>query len=265
MHICHLKDYDPNTRPCVECWSEAGAGRASDQRSNVAIPVLGQGYVRLIESWGSDARVVESARMSTQKGFEGWGTPESPGDERLLAYLWRNRHSTPFEFAGLTIEVQAPIMVFRQWHRHRTQSYNEASARYAPLPAVDYVPTSARLFASGNENKQAARRSGSATLDAATAARWLADLRTHYQNAERIYRRGLDAGIPKEVARLALTVARFSKMRASANLLNWLRFERLRLDPHAQYEIRVYAEAVGRLLADRFPRTWALFEEGRGL
>src|SRR5687768_11849567 len=131
------------------------------------IKVLDHGYVTLIEGWGSDERIVEAARMSTGKGFNGWGPLEErctacggfgcravagtdgnlgpctacdgkgfrqvPGDERLLAYLWNNKHSTPFEMAGVTIEVKAPIFVFRQWHRHRTQSYNEMSARYTPL------------------------------------------------------------------------------------------------------------------------------------
>jgi thymidylate synthase (FAD) len=98
------------------------------------IELLDHGYVELIESWGSDERIIEAARMSTGKGFTGWGTPEKPGDEKLLRFLWKNQHATPFEMAGMTIEVKAPIFVFREWHRHRTQSYNEMSARYVPLP-----------------------------------------------------------------------------------------------------------------------------------
>lgn len=82
---------------------------------------MNHGYVKLIESWGSDERIIEAARMSTNKGFLGWGTPEKPGDEKLLAYLWKNKHATPFEMAGATMEIQAPILVFREWHRHRTQ------------------------------------------------------------------------------------------------------------------------------------------------
>ena len=89
------------------------------------VNVLDMGYVRLIESWGSDERIIESARMSTAKGFLGWGTPDAPGDEKLLKFLWDKQHATPFEMAGLVVEVKAPIVVFREWHRHRTQSYNE--------------------------------------------------------------------------------------------------------------------------------------------
>src|SRR5688572_17425385 len=138
------------------------------------IKVLDNGYVKLIETWGSDEGIIEAARMSTDKGFKGWGpigqckkcgaslidwastsngnfyhdTPTlddermacggtveiTAGDEKLLSYLYKNRHMTPFEMAGAIFEIKAPIFVFREWHRHRTQSYNEMSARYVPLP-----------------------------------------------------------------------------------------------------------------------------------
>jgi thymidylate synthase (FAD) len=119
------------------------------------VPVLDHGYVQLIETWGSDERIVESARMSTSGAFRGWGTVDKPGDEKLLRYLYENHHSTPFEFGGLVIEVQAPIMVFREWHRHRTQSYTEMSARYSPLPDCHYMPTAERCLVVNGANKQA--------------------------------------------------------------------------------------------------------------
>src|SRR6185295_451000 len=96
--------------------------------------VLDRGYVRLVDVWGSDRTIIEAARMSTGKGFLGWGDEGKPGDEKLLRFLWENKHATPFEMAGATFEIEAPIFVFREWHRHRTQSYNEMSARYTPLP-----------------------------------------------------------------------------------------------------------------------------------
>lgn len=135
--------------------------------------ILDHGYVKHIESWGSDQSIIEAARMSTDKGFLGWepivcekcgglgddnvtykfhsctacnGTGRIGGDEKLLRYLYENKHHTPFEMAGLIIEVQAPIFVFREWHRHRTQSYNEMRARYVPLPDVNYIPTIERLM-----------------------------------------------------------------------------------------------------------------------
>ena len=220
--------------------------------------VLDHGYVVLIEAWGSDERIVEAARMSTGKGFNGWGTPDIPGDEKLLQYLYNHKHATPFEMAGMVIEVKAPIFVFREWHRHRTQSYNEMSARYIPLPDENYLPTvEAIVERSGmNANKQA---SGLRQCHEPQAKAWLAELAALYEQAQHVYASGIVYGVPKELARLPVPVARYSRMRASANLRNWLAFLTLRMAPNAQWEIRQYANAVGDLIAENFPRTWALF------
>jgi thymidylate synthase (FAD) len=218
--------------------------------------ILDHGYVEPIESWGSDEHIIEAARMSTNKGFQGW-----PGDEKLLRYLWEHKHATPFEMAGMVIEVKAPIFVFREWHRHRTQSYNEMSARYVPLPDENYVPTVERLMMQGGANKQA--QGTGAQLTESQAEAFLDHLRFAYAEAETVYQNALGAGVPKELARIALPVGRYSRMRASANLRNWLAFLTLRMDPSAQWEIQQYANAVGELIAATFPRTWALFEEGR--
>lgn len=249
--------------------------------------VLDHGYVKLIETWGSDERIIEAARMSTDKGFEGWGpkpcphiavqknvdlespelvwckqcndTGETPGDERLLAYLWNNKHHTPFEMGGLTLEIQAPIFVFREWHRHRTQSYNELSARYTPLPDVNYIPTLERVMMKSEKNKQAQGLHGIQS-EPGNASAWLYDLETFYQKAEHLYQMGLNMGLPKEIARLCIPVGRYSRMRASANLRNWLGFLTLRMSEAAQWEIRQYANEVAKLVEQHFPRTWALFK-----
>lgn len=246
--------------------------------------VLDHGYVSLVQSWGGDESIIEAARMSTNKGFQGWGPrcnscrqeqhqPHNfcgaqegvtAGDEKLLKYLWEHKHHTPFEMAGMTIEVQAPIFVFREWHRHRTQSFNEMSARYTPLPAIDYVPTVERLMINaGGTNKQAGTIVGSEQLNKENADQFVRELRGHYAALQDAYEYALSVGVPKELARLMLPVGRYSRMRASANLRNWLGFLTLRMDAAAQWEIRQYAEAVGKLVAEAFPRTWALFEEGR--
>lgn len=224
--------------------------------------LLDFGYVEEIEFYGSDERIIEAARMSTDKGFLGWGSGGEVGDEKLLAYLYNNKHSTPFEMAGLIIEVKAPIFVFREWHRHRTQSYNEMSARYVPLPDENYLPTVERCMVVNGANKQANSVNG-AELTHKAVIEWLDLLQRSYDYAQATYERGLDIGIPKELARLPVPVARYSKMRASANLRNWLAFLTLRSHPAAQYEIRVYAEAVARIIEKRFPRTCELFELGR--
>lgn len=232
------------------------------------VPCLDHGYLALVQSWGSDEAIVEAARMSTGKGFKGWGTPDAPGDEKLLRYLYENKHATPFEMAGLTLEVQAPIFVFREWHRHRTQSYNEMSARYTPLPDLNYLPTVDRLMinaraAAANANKQAGTIKDADALTDENAEAFRENLVDMYAQQEQLYQEALKRGVPKELARVHLPVGRYSRMRASANLRNWLAFLTLRMSPHAQYEIRVYANAVGNLIAQEFPRTWELFAQGR--
>lgn len=229
------------------------------------IAVLDHGYIEPIDTWGSDERIIEAARMSTGKGFLGWGTTEKPGDEKLLRFLWENKHQTPFEMAGLTIEVQAPIFVFREWHRHRVPfGYNEMSARYTPLPDVNYIPSVERLMiGSDGKNKQAGTVAGAAVLSREDAELFRADWAKFYEQAEGLYQSALLAGVPKELARIHLPVGRYSRMRATSNLRGWLGFLALRMAPGAQWEIRQYANAVGALVAERFPRTWALFDEGR--
>jgi thymidylate synthase (FAD) len=257
--------------------------------------LLDHGYVTLVETWGSDERIIEAARMSTNKGFQGWGPkcvkcgngpayaeelgrtqvtgeicPVSncggvlvgQGDEKLLHYLYEHKHMTPFEMAGMILEVQAPIFVFREWHRHRTMSYNELSARYTPMPNVVYLPTVERCSQTGT-SKQAQRAETFGATTEVSYQEWLDQLAELTRLSEWVYQNGLERGVPKELARLAVTVGRYSRMRASANLRNWLQFLTLRMDPAAQYEIRQYANAVGELIATQFPRTWALFLEKR--
>lgn len=224
--------------------------------------VLDHGHVTLVEAYGSDERIIEAARMSTAKGFLGWGTAEKPGDEKLLRYLWENKHATPFEMAGAIIEVQAPIFVFREWHRHRTQSYNEMSARYIPLPDVNYMPSVERLMrCGGGSNRQAGTVKGSGEMTVEKSEGFRESLSAIYGDAQTLYDEALAAGVPKELARVHLPVGRYSRMRAHANLRNWLGFLSLRKHPAAQWEIQQYAIAVHAILSDAFPRTLALYDE----
>lgn len=277
-------------------------------RDPIAMPerkqMLDHGYIDVVRFWGSEEEIVESARMSTGKGFKGWGVLEvcapcggkgtnqhmgqgpgslcrtcwggnrdeegrsrcinTPGDEKLLKHLYTNKHMTPFEMAGATFEIQAPIFVFREWHRHRTQSYNEMSARYTPLPDVNYIPSVNRLLSRDlHGNKQAAAAAGAEQLTEFQAGLFRAHLEDFYRRAEDLYQSALKSGVPKELARLPVPVGRYSRMRASANLRNWMQFLTLRDDHHAQWEIRAYAAQVREMLAAAFPRTMALFEEGR--
>lgn len=211
------------------------------------------GYAKLIESWGSDERIVEAARMSTRKGCQGW-----PQDERLLSYLLRNGHTSPFEMAGAHFEVRAPMFVIRQWQRHRTQSYNEESARYTRMVPENWQPSLERCEPVPTENKQAASDEAG---DAEARAYWLTRYEDLCAMSAAVYREGLRAGVPREVARAALLTSQMVTMRASANLHNWLRFLRERLHDHAQLEIREPAGQVRDLLAEAFPRTMRLWSE----
>lgn len=234
------------------------------------IKVLDHGYVKLIESWGAgqegvdysepdhEVGIIEAARMSTGKGFQGWDK-----DEKLLTHLYVNKHNTPFEMAGMILEIKAPIFVFREWHRHRTQSYNEMSARYIPLPDENYFPAVERVLrgaTTATTNKQA-QGTSQFPITENTVAKDLEVLEALYTHAQESYKYLLTRGWPKELARLVVPVARYSRMRASANLRNWLAFLTLRLHPTAQWEIRQYAQAVEHMVRVTFPRTHKLFME----
>jgi thymidylate synthase (FAD) len=223
--------------------------------------ILDHGYLELIEAWGSDERIIEAARMSTNKGFLGWTFEDgTERDAKLLRYLWNNKHSTPFEMAGMTVEVQAPLFVVREWHRHRTQSYNEMSARYTPLPDINYLPTRERIIegAKAGLNKQAV---GIQPLLTEAIEDWQEAILTAYTALENTYQTGLELGIPKELARIIIPVGRYTRMRASANLRNWLSFLTLRMASNAQWEIRQYANGIFKIVEEQFPRTAKLFQE----
>lgn len=253
--------------------------------------VLDKGYVEAVPKgcWGSDELIIEAARMSTNKGFQGWGErckkcgisqkvfandfdgplwtgckdktdhEWQPGDEKLLAYLWNNKHHTPFEMAGATFEIYAPIFVIREWHRHRTFSYNEMSGRYTELPNDYYIPSIERLIAAkqGLKNKQGSE-AGFGELEADLFQRLI---RETIQDSRNEYEYLIECGVAREVARMVLPVSQYSRFRASGNLRNWLHFLRLRLAENAQYEIREYAKAVATTIKTTFPRTYQLFSE----
>ncbi len=228
--------------------------------------VLDCGFIRKIESWGhgeagiAEAGIIEAARQSTQGSFRGWEQ-----DAKLLAFLYNNKHATPFEFAGLVVEVKAPIFVFREWHRHRTQSYNEMSARYVPMPNENYIPSLERVMINaGGTNKQAGAVKDAVPITDLNARLWIQELEDINKRTEAMYQWSLAMGIPKELARLPIPVARYSQMRASASLRNWLAFLTLRMDPAAQWEIRQYANALGEIIAEEFPQTWELFKNKKG-
>jgi thymidylate synthase (FAD) len=223
------------------------------------VDVLDHGFVRLVDSMGSDLAVVRAARVSYDAA---WRAGEDEGsDARLIRYLWRNRHTSPFEAVEFQFEVKAPIFVFRQWHRHRTWSFNELSARYRELPEEFYVPAADMIGQQSASNKQARDISGAAAVNRRVEVDML---RQHCEQAFSLYRELLNAGWPRELARSVLPVSTYSHMFAKVDLRNLLGFLDLRLHPHAQYEIRVYAEAMAKLARAIVPECMAAWDEGRG-
>lgn len=223
-------------------------------KKNDVIEVLDHGYLRLIDFMGSDLSIVRNARVSYDAAWRAGENEKS--DNRLINYLMSHGHNTPFEAAQITFEVKAPIFVFRQWHRHRTQSYNELSARYRELPQEFYVPDASQITAQSSDNKQ--MRTDEQIADAELVQ---AIIKTHNTNAFDYYHRMLELGAPRELARSVLPVGTYSHMFATANLHNWYRFLKERLHPHAQYEIRVYAKAILQMLSGLYPTATLAFRK----
>lgn len=226
----------------------------------LSVPVLDHGYVKYIDHMGSDESVIEAARMSTNGSFISWDAYEGhpKGDAGLLTFLYKHKHLSPYEMGDLILEVQAPIFVVREWFRHRALSVNEASARYAVMPDLHYVPPVERLVKQDTKNKQAG---ASDLLDSEVACQILGLLKEEQRLVYDDYSAMLDEGLAREVARINTPVSRYTRFRAKANLRNWLGFLLLRMPENAQQEIRVYAEVVGQIVKVIWPRTWALFEE----
>jgi len=220
--------------------------------------VLDHGVCRLVNCMGSDLDIVRSARVSYDAE---WRSGEDEGkDAKLIHYLMKNRHTTPFECVNFTFDIKAPIFVFRQWHRHRTWSYNEVSARYAELPEEYYIPSVTQIGTQSKSNKQMREFSQAAGITHEDIA-FIYELQQHSQAGFALYKRHIAAGVPRELARLFLGFNTYSHMFATVDLHNLFHFLRLRLHSHAQYEIRVYAEAMLSLIKPVVPVAVAAFEE----
>jgi thymidylate synthase (FAD) len=210
---------------------------------------------------GSDLSIVRSARVSYNAD---WRSGEDAGkDEKLIGYLLKNKHNTPFESVVFTFEVKAPIFVFRQWHRHRTWSFNEVSARYTELDEGFYIPDPSKIGVQSKDNKQVRDIPQDPNVINSLRGPELAAnmIRVSCQDSFRMYKQLLEDGVPRELARSVLPVASYSRMFATVDLHNLMHFLRLRLHAHAQYEIRVYAEAMLELVEPICPVAIAAFKE----
>lgn len=234
------------------------------------IKVLDKGYVKYIRHMGDDVAPVEDARMSTNNPTG----VDIKKDDGLREYLWSEQHTTPSEGCGLTLELKLPLSTLRQLDRHRTlditnmeisdyddfrkyTSRNEFSGRYAEFSDDFYYPSMDRIGGQSSTNKQGT----SGELPTEVKDTYSEELIFASSDAYGAYQRLLRDGISKELARFILPSNIYTKIRITSNLLNWFKMLKLRLDEHAQYEIRVYAEAIASIIKSLWPKSYEIFEE----
>ncbi|GGL63465.1 flavin-dependent thymidylate synthase [Wenxinia marina] len=228
-----------------------------------AVPVLDHGFVRVIDYMGDDAAICQAARVSY-----GRGTKSVQNDEGLIRYLMRHWHSTPFEMCEVKLHVKLPVFVARQWIRHRTANVNEYSARYSILDREFYIPQPDALAAQSVINNQG-RGEALSGEEAARVLEWLkADAGRAYDHYEAMIGDtapdgSAQAGLARELARMNLPANIYTQWYWKVDLHNLFHFLRLRADAHAQYEIRVYADAICEMVKDWVPAAYAAFEDYR--
>ena len=222
------------------------------------VEVLDHGLIRVVDYMGDDSAITQAARVSY-----GRGTKAVSNDEGLIRYLMRHWHSTPFEMCEIKLHVKLPVFVARQWIRHRTANVNEYSARYSILDREFYIPSPEHLAAQSTVNNQGR----GAVLEGEEAARVLDLLREDagraYDHYEAMLSQEGQAGLARELARMNLPANIYTQWYWKVDLHNLFHFLRLRADAHAQYEIRVYAEALCEIVKDWVPAAYAAFEDYR--
>ncbi len=224
----------------------------------LAHDVLDHGFVRVIDYMGDDAAICQAARVSYGKG-----TKSVSNDAGLIRYLMRHWHSTPFEMCEVKLHVKLPVFVARQWIRHRTANVNEYSARYSILDREFYIPDAEHLAAQSVVNNQG-RGEALTGEEAARVLRYLKDdSATAYDHYEEMISEEGQQGLARELARMNLPANIYTQWYWKVDLHNLFHFLRLRADAHAQYEIRVYAEAICNIVADWVPAAYSAFEDYR--
>lgn len=203
---------------------------------------------------GDDLSIVRAARLSYDQD---WRTGEDAGkDAKLIGYLLKNEHTSPFEHVKFTFEVKCPMAIGEQWLRHRTGNYNKVSGRYTELPERCYVPALDQITTQHSSNKQMR------TDEQNGCAHIIQEVfKDAYDLAFEKYHTLIGLGTPRELARFVLPAGTYTHFVATHDLHNLMRFLRLRLHPHAQYEIRVYAQAILKIIESIVPITMAYFKE----
>lgn len=218
------------------------------------LSVLDHGFVRLVDVMGDDAAIVQAARASY-----GNGTKTQREDRDLIRYLLRHRHTSPFEMVEIKLHVKLPIFVERQWIRHRTASVNEVSGRYSELPEEFYLPDVASICKQATDNKQG--RGEPLTPDEAAHIR--SNMNAMGRDEFKHYRFTLNQGVSRELARINLPLSTYTEKYWKVDGHNLFHFLQLRMDHHAQWEIREYAKAVAKIVSDWLPCSWEAFQDYR--
>jgi thymidylate synthase (FAD) len=221
------------------------------------IPVLDKGFVRVIDYMGDDQAIVQAARVSY-----GTGTKTVRSDAGLIDYLMRHQHTSPFEMCDIKLHVKLPVFVARQWIRHRTASVNEYSGRYSEIADTFYEPEPSAIGRQSALNRQGSAGAISPEAAERALAAWREGSAAAYEQYQALLSDEDDA-VAREVARIGLPVSHYTEWYWKTNLHNLLRFLELRMDSHAQHEIRVYAQAIGRIVEAWVPVTWASFMDQR--
>jgi thymidylate synthase (FAD) len=216
-------------------------------------PCLDKGFVRLIDVMGDDNAIVQAARVSY-----GSGTKKVHEDRGLIRYLMRHLHTTPFEMVEFKFHMKLPIFVARQWIRHRTANVNEYSGRYSEMKDEFYVPAPEQIRAQSAINKQG-RADESFAPEESDRVRSM--MRTTQEHLYSEYQELLDTSLAREIARINLPVSNYTEWYWKIDLHNLFHFLRLRIDSHAQYEIRVYGEAMAQIVKAAVPLAYEAFED----
>jgi thymidylate synthase (FAD) len=216
------------------------------------IKCLDKGFVRLVDVMGDDSSIVQAARVSYGKG-----TKTVHEDRGLIRYLMRHKHTTPFEMVEFKFHVKLPIFVARQWIRHRTANVNEYSGRYSEMKDEFYLPSTEQIRTQSIINKQGR---ADEKLPSEHVEQILQSTEAHYDASFELYQSLLEKGLTRELSRMVLPVSNYTEWYWKIDLHNLFHFLKLRLDAHAQYEIRVYAEAMAELVKEIVPLAWEAYE-----
>ncbi len=220
---------------------------------NKEIKCLDKGFVRLIDIMGDDAAIVQAARVSYGKG-----TKTVNEDRGLIRYLMRQKHTSPFEMVEFKFHVKLPIFIARQWIRHRTANVNEYSGRYSEMKDEFYLPEPEQIRKQSIENKQGRSEE---KLPKDSVDKVIGILKSNTDSSYSEYIEMLDMGLAREIARINLPLSNYTEWYWKIDLQNLFHFLKLRLDPHAQYEIRVFGEAIAEIVKSAVPIAWEAFED----